>query len=47
MGMYFGEAALLTNTSRSATVRTRSYGILGRMKKEAFDNILFEFPKIK
>lgn len=39
-GNYFGDEALVADTMRNATVKMLSDGVLGRLSREAFDNIV-------
>jgi voltage-gated potassium channel len=43
-GSYFGELALLENTTRSATVRAADYCILYRLKRHALQDLLKSHP---
>jgi CRP/FNR family cyclic AMP-dependent transcriptional regulator len=46
-GMYFGEIALMNNTVRSATVKSRNYSVLGRISGSHFHDCLFKHPDIR
>lgn len=46
-GMYFGEIALMNNTVRSATVKSRNFCVIGRISGAHFQNILFKFPDMR
>lgn len=39
-GSYFGDEALISDTKRNATVMMTSDGVLGRLDKEAFDQLI-------
>lgn len=41
-GMYFGEVAILTNTMRTACVRSRNYTMLGLIEASYFDELLLK-----
>lgn len=45
--MYFGEIALMNNTVRSATVKSRNYCVIGRVAGSHFTTILLKFPSMK
>eukprot|EP00494_Astrolonche_serrata_P016919 UN17094 len=46
-GCYFGEIALLKNTTRTATIRTGTDVILLEFTREAFNHILDTAPEAK
>lgn len=46
-GMYFGEIALMNNTVRSATVKSRNYSVLGRVQGNHFLDCLYKHPDIR
>jgi len=39
-GDYFGETAILYNCQRSATVKSKLYATIGKMKANEFKNLL-------
>lgn len=46
-GQFFGEAALLVETTRNANVRAHSYSDLYRLSKDDFHQIIQEHPDLK
>ena len=46
-GQFFGETALITKMPRSASIRPKNYAVVGKVKSEKFDEMLFMFPELK
>lgn len=46
-GQFFGEAALLVQTTRNANVRSNSYCDLYKLRKESFLEIIAKYPELK
>jgi len=45
-GQFFGEIALFMKTPRTATIKSVTYSDLYKLKKEKFDTVISNFPKI-
>ena len=45
-GQFFGEAALLKQTTRNANVRAQTYCDLYKLKKEDFLHIIEKYPEL-
>lgn len=46
-GTFFGEYSLITQQPRSASVRPKSYAMVGKVGKEKFDEMLYMFPELR
>ncbi len=45
-GEFFGEFSLLTQKPRSASIRPRTYSMVGYLTLEKFEEMIFMFPEI-
>lgn len=43
---FFGEFSLLTKQPRSASVRPKSYAMVGQIGREKFEEMIFMFPEM-
>ena len=45
-GQHFGEIALLYNTLRTATIRSRNYSAIAVLHKEYFEELRINYPEV-